>query len=404
MTSNNPFSAADSVLGYLYQVRVALLWSLRRLKNGDDFTVSLETLDDVTFQSSGGTPEELLQTKYHQKHEASLTDASEDLWKTLRVWFEAYADKTILAGTCLHLLTTGKAKTGSVAAYLKAGESRDVDVALKGLEATARSSASTANAAAYSAFLKTVPADRKKLLQSVIVLDGAPLMVTLDDQLKAEAFWAVERKHHETFLERLEGWWLRRILKQLVSPATADRVRASEIEAQMSDLREQFKQDSLPIDSDLLTFDLDEATRAAHSASVFVKQLEIITTGKRRIVAAVRDYYRAFEQRSRWLRDDLILTDDLSQYERRLIDEWELVFEAMKDELGEAAAEEAKQTAARRVLQWAEHVAMPVRPDVTEPFIARGSFQMLSDEVRLGWHPDFQVRLADLLQSKGTAA
>jgi hypothetical protein len=45
----------------LYQVRVALLWSLRRGKLGDDFIVSLETLDDVTFESKGGTPEELFQ-------------------------------------------------------------------------------------------------------------------------------------------------------------------------------------------------------------------------------------------------------------------------------------------------------------------------------------------------------
>ena len=42
---------------------------------------------------------------------------------------------------------------------------------------------------------------------------------------------------------------------------------STEIESQMSDLREQFKQDSLPIDDDLLTFDLDEATHAAHATS-----------------------------------------------------------------------------------------------------------------------------------------
>ena len=85
----------------------------------------------------------------------------------------------------------------------------------------------------------------------------------------------------------------------------------------------------------LLTFDLDEATEIAHADSTFVRQLEIIAAGKRRIAAAVRDYYRAFEQRSRWLRNDLVLIGDLTQYERRLVEEWELVFEGVKDELGE---------------------------------------------------------------------
>jgi len=90
MTPPSPFSAADSALGYLYQVRVALLWALRRLKSGNDFLISLETFDDVTFETKGGKPEELLQTKHHQNREATLTDASEDLWKSLRVWFEGY--------------------------------------------------------------------------------------------------------------------------------------------------------------------------------------------------------------------------------------------------------------------------------------------------------------------------
>ena len=65
-TGGSPFSAADSAVGYLYQVRTALLWALRRLRAGNDFVVSLETLDDVTFESRGGKPEELLQTKHHQ--------------------------------------------------------------------------------------------------------------------------------------------------------------------------------------------------------------------------------------------------------------------------------------------------------------------------------------------------
>lgn len=404
MTTPNPFSAADSALGYLYQVRVALLWALRRLKLDDDFVVSLETLDDVTFETKGGTPDELLQTKHHRNHEASLTDASEDLWKSLRVWFEGYAAKTIPSGTALHLLTTAKASTGSIASYLRFDSSRDVEAALRGLVATAQSSKSVANAPAYKAFLGVSAKERKILMDSVVVLDGASTITALDGDLKAEVFWAVDRKYHDAFLERLEGWWLRRTLKQLASASLADRVSAAEIEAQMSDLREQFKQDSLPIDDDLLTFDLDEATQTAHAGSAFVYQLEIIAAGKRRIAAAVKDYYRAFEQRSRWLRNDLVLLGDLTQYERRLVEEWELIFEGVQDELGEAAAEAAQQKAAREVLRWAETTSIPIRPGVTEPFITRGSLHMMADEGRLGWHPEFRERLAALLQAKAAQA
>ncbi|MHB1674008.1 MAG: ABC-three component system protein [Acidobacteriaceae bacterium] len=117
------------------------------------------------------------------------------------------------------------------------------------------------------------------------------------------------------------------------------------------------------------------------------------------MAAAVKDYYRAFEQRSRWLRDDLVLLGDLTQYERRLVEEWELIFEGVQDELGQAAAEEEQQKAARQVLRWAESTSIPIRPGVTEPFITRGSLHMMADEVRLGWHPQFRERLAALLQA-----
>lgn len=393
-----PFSAADPALGYAYQVRVALLWALRRLRLGGDFLVSIETLDDVTFESSG-QPDELLQTKHHRNAEATLTDASEDLWKTLRVWFDGSAANTIPPGTALHLLTTATAPEGSIASFLRI-DGRDIAAALQALEATAQTSKNKANATAYALFLKTAVPVRKVLIESIVVLDASPIITELDDKLREEVFWAVERQHHEAFLERLEGWWLRRVIRQLAKVDVGDRILAGEIEAQMSDLREQFKQDSLPIDDDLLNFTLDDATREAHAGSVFVRQLEIIVAGKRRIAAAVRDYYRAFEQRSRWLRNDLLLVGDVSRYENRLLEEWELVFEAAKDDIGADAAEDAKRQAALDVLKWAERVLIPIRPSVTEPFVTRGSLHMLADEARLGWHPEFRDRLAELLGAK----
>jgi hypothetical protein len=180
----SPFSAADAALGYLYQVRVGLLWALRRLKVGNDFLVSIETLDDVTFETKGGLAEELPQTKHHRNREASLTNGSAELWKTLRVWFEGYAAGSIPIGAALHLLTTAKASTGSAAAYLRT-DGRDVDAALTALETTAQSSDSVSNAPAYAAFTKLTRSVRRGLLESVVVIDAAPSVMDLDGELRA---------------------------------------------------------------------------------------------------------------------------------------------------------------------------------------------------------------------------
>lgn len=398
MPGETTFSAADSLVGYLYQMRVALLLSLQRLPTGANFVVSVETLDDVAFEDKGGTPQELVQTKHHRSREANLTDASPDLWKSLRIWFEAAEAGHVIPGTSLHLLTTALAADGSVASRLRKTD-RDVAAALSALEVTAQSSTNKANEAAYAAFLKAAPSSRLALLDAVVVIDGAPTMAGADQELRTVVFSAVQRKHLKAFLERLEGWWIRRVLRQLAT--SGDGILAEEIEAQMADLREQFKQEALPIDGDLLDFTLDEATHAAHAGSTFVRQIELVKASKQRIAAAIRDYYRAFEQRSRWLREDLVYVGEIQQYERRLVEEWDLVFLAKMDEIGEAATEDAKSQAARSVLKWAEQSVIPIRPRVTEPFITRGSLHMLADEQRVGWHPDFRTRLAELLAPPG---
>jgi C-terminal domain 7 of the ABC-three component (ABC-3C) systems len=183
-----------------------------------------------------------------------------------------------------------------------------------------------------------------------------------------------------------------------------DRIVAAEMEAQVADLRQQFKQDALPIADDLLNLPSNESLFTEKGQALFVRQIELAKAGEKRMLAAIPDYYRTFEQRSRWLRDDLLVVGDLTNYERRLVEEWELAFAAVKDEIGVEAAETAKEEAARKVLRWAETTLIPIRPRVTEPFVTRGSLHMLADQLRVGWHSEFRERLGQLLSPAQTAA
>jgi hypothetical protein len=396
--SRTEFSAADSALGYLYQCRVALVSALRRVRAGEEFLLHLETLDDVVFEHKGAPPD-LLQTKHRRKRSANLTDASADLWKTIRIWCEGTSAGEILPLASLYLVTTSTAGDGSVASYLRTG-GRDVQKAVERLRSTARSSTNQANQLAYSAFLGLSTAGQKQLLERVIVIDAAPNIVDLDAELRKEVRWAVDREHVEPFLRRLEGWWLQRAVGQLVSKSSLP-VISNEFESQMDDLREQFKRDALPIDEDILAAEVDQS---AYQDAVFVRQLQIINIGTRRIVAAIREYFRAFEQRSRWVREELLFVGELEKYERRLVEEWELVFERMNDELGPSETEEVKQKAAHAIYKWVEEKVIPIRPNVTEPFVTRGSYQLLSDRLRVGWHPEFMDRLRLLLDDRETAS
>lgn len=396
------FSAGDSALGYLYQVRLALLLALERLPQEDDgFVVYLETLDDIVFEQQG-TPRELLQLKHHKKKAANLTDRSEDLWKSLRVWIEGRKAGAIPHDAKLFLITTSSAGSDSLVQYLLK-ENRDEMEAVKGLrdvvsleESKRKEKGKTVvNEKRYSLFRNLEPEEQEALVHSITVFPHTPDIIDLNQELQSCLYYAAPRDHQQSFLEGLEGWWYRRSIQCIGDPRSF-RIYSSEIDSKIKDLREQYQSNSLPIYEDIFDAEVDGS---AYDEAVFVKQAQLAEISEKRIFTAIRDYYRAFEQRSRWLREELLYISDLEKYERRLKEEWEIVFDRITDELGAEAAESAKIEAAKRIYAWVEDRDYPLRPRMQESSsITRGSFQILSDNLDIGWHPDFETRLKYLLE------
>lgn len=390
--TRGPHTAAPSALGYFYQCRYALLEALRRLPEGERVSITIETLDDVVFDTDGSAVD-VLQTKHHVNACASLTDASPDLWKTLRIWIEGQADGTIPKDAQFFMVTTALCPEGTAAGYLRP-EGRDEKKALERLAATASTSSSDANSLAYEAFTALDSDARMRLVKAVMVLDGSPSIGQLDDRLRQAVFFAVERHSLDSYLQRLEGWWYRRVLEHL-SDAAAAPILGEEVESETARIRAQFKQDSLPIDDDIMSATVDASGYMDRS---FVDQLNIIGVNRKRILYAVKDYYRAFEHRSRWVREDLLYVGELDRYEQRLVEEWDRLFQQMRDDLGDDAAEDEMTRAAQDLYKWVETGEHhPIRRDVTEPAISRGTYQMLADDLRVGWHLEFRERLEALL-------
>jgi len=387
------YSAASSALGYIYQVRYALLDSLRRLRKTQQFIVSIETLDDVVFEKEGAALE-LLQTKHHLSKTADLTNSSPDLWKTLRIWCETLTNNKFLDGTLYFLITTSQAAYGHAAYYLKANESRNPAKAMERLNSTVDSSNNHTNTQAYQAYRSLNLDQRMKLLQSVFVIDAAPHIQDLDAELREVLYFAVKQQFLDSFLQRLEGWWYRRAIQHLVD-GEAKPILSEELEMETVSLREQFKQESLPIDDDILSASVHAS---GYRDRVFVQQLRLIEIGNPRIIHAIRNFFRAFEQRSRWVREDLLYVGELERYEDRLVEEWDILFQQMRDNLGENISEEAKKRAAQTLYEWVETSIHPqIRSGVSEPFVSRGTYQILSDSQRVGWHIEFKERLRQLL-------
>jgi hypothetical protein len=354
----------------------------------------METLDDVVFETDGSDVD-ILQTKHHINAEATLTDASPDLWKTLRIWIEGQADGTIPRDAQFFMVTTALCPDGTVAAYLRP-EGRDEKKALERLAATVSTSTSSTNAPAYRAFTSLDDDRRLRLAKAVRVLDGSPSIRQLDDPLRQAVFFAVQRRFLDSYLERLEGWWYGRVLRHLTDDSAAP-ILGEEIESEANRIRAHLSDESLPVDDDIM-----QATVGAsgYMDRPFVGQLNIIGVNQNRVLHAIRNYYRAFEQRSRWMRENLLYVGELDRYEERLVEEWDLLFQQMRDDLGDTAAEDEMTRAAQVLYKWVETGAHnPIRRGVTEPAIARGTYQMLADDLRVGWHLEFRERLQALLST-----
>lgn len=386
------FTAAPQALGYLYQVRYALLSVLRHGRENPQCELSVERFDDIAFEREG-TPEELLQTKHHIGAQGSLTDASTDLWKTLRVWSTGILDGSFQAETCIFtIITTALAPENSACSELRPIElgGRDPAEALSLLIKAASTSTSETNAPAYAAFLSLSALQQQTLIGNMQVLDGSPDIVDCRDNIIQELMYSTRPKHLEAVCERMEGWWTKIVIEHLANeslPAIAH----TDLQAKLNDIQEQFQPDNLPIDYpspiDMQERELAEAQR------IFVEQLRLVAVGSVRVGKAISDYYRASQQRSRWVRELLLSPDDLVQYESRLTDEWERRYEIMKEGLSETSTEEEVVISGRSLFNDIDAENYFIRGRCTEHFVCRGSFHILANQLRVGWHRDYVDRL-----------
>ncbi len=387
------FSAGPSALGYLYQIRYALVILL--VARHPDTVVSLEKLDDVAFEE-GGEPSELLSLKHRISHTASLSDSSTDLWKTLRIWATKVAKGEVdLSSIILSLVTTASAPPGSAAALLRDGADRDEGKALLILRRAGAASTAETVKKGYSAFNALSHEAQASLVSRIRILDASPDILMARAQLEYTLRYSTRANFLVPFCDRLEGWWFRRSVEHLQKPDTVPGISWKEVQMEIEDLAEQFKRDNLPVDFPLEE-DMEESDLPPDER-VFVQQLRLIALGSQRVKIAISDYWRAFQQRSKWVRENLLLDDALKEYEDRLIREWKEQFLMMQENTTDTTDSAAEgRNLFNRLVVTGNHI--PIRPSFQNPFVMRGSFHMLANSLKIGWHPAFEERLANALE------
>lgn len=390
----SPFSAAPQGLGYFYQYRFSLLRALDLPEGGHLF---LERNDDVEHVSVDGSVS--VTSLKHKAEGDKLTDLATDFWKSVRIWISLYIKAGYGAGPDVRfiLVTTASVPPDSFLQLFLGPGQDDFLRPEKAAQALKQSTSQTITKIA--AELNDLTQDQQhdffgriSIVQETARIDQLPAMI--EQRLRA-----VDRRHRQAVFERLEGWWVNIVTEHLVGGGR-DAIRISDVSDKLSAINDAYKSDNLPID--FLGKNPDRVD-AASDKRIFVEQLRRLGLSDERIRRAIIDYYRAFQQRSSWARENLLVSNEIEEYEDRLVEEWDRFREIVCELLTDESGEELCRKVGRELYDWAQTKTgdLRIRERVTEPYVVRGTFQMLANvhpRPRVHWHPRFLERVAKALE------
>lgn len=389
MNQKSEFNASASMLGYLYQVRFGLYLSLKKLPEVDDpeqFNFSIETLDDVSFDKEG-TAIELLQTKFHG-NPGNLTNRSADIWKTVRVWIKAIKNGEVVLGKAmLTLVTTQSLPENSIAYYLSTESSRDTNKALN-LMLEISVEKNIANQEGYAAFQSLSKAQKESLVNNIYVIGRSDNLLQIRSKICRFGRQYVASEWVNAFVDRIEGAWFEWCIEALSKYPHV--INLGDVQELADRIRPEYTATNLPAE---FTDALPDILEISQDTRIFVQQLRLFNAPKSMMEQAIVNYFRAFEQRTKWTSDGLLEPGELSRYDRKLREQW-IEHQSFLELLGDIESEQAKRRYSAELYQKClQNGVVPIRKDFLEAYVAKGSYHILSDQLRIGWHPDYLEKL-----------
>lgn len=393
----NKHDASGQMGGYLYQTIIAL-WLLIKTEN-PDAQLSIEKFDDIAFLEND-TPFAMIQTKHQMFKQGNLGDSSNDLWRTLNSWIDyAEHDASVVENTKFVILTTAQVGEGSIAQLL--GEkNREPQKAFERLQAVAKANSGSTNSQYYQKFLSSSEEMRVKLVENMYIISSVPSIVEVKEKIMPFVRMATISKHEDSVYNNLLGWWISEVIEGLKSKEIKT-ITYKHLRSVVNDKGSEYKVESLPINVDInYQPNEEELSELSGEERIFIEQLRLIALSDDKIRRCIKDYYNAYKQRSQWVREQVIYTDDLTKYEERLKREWERLFDDMSEDLedyGAQLTEGKKIEKGKQLYRKIEGLDIRIK-NVDDPFMMRGTYQGLANDLKIGWHIDFYKRLHHLLK------
>lgn len=387
--------AADAAaLGFYYQTLFALVTLI--VQDTDDAAVVVERLDDVELKVDGNT------MLYQLKHSMSATPppvtlASRALWKTIKVWVDALPALT-LSETTLWLVVVGNIPENSPLQSLLEESSDRIEL-LRAMQEEAQrvlDERSTARqvgkklpheerAAGCEAFLALGETRQHNLLRRIFVQQHSPTIDRIEGKI-ASYLTLLPEEHRQPVAKRLVEWWDRQVMYSLCGKR--DRVLTRvELQYQITTAIGDIEEARLVPD-----FMTAVPPQDYQPDGMLTRQIRLVDGRESDLVIAIRDEWRAREQRSRWVNANPAMASTINDYDLVLREKWSDRHAQMTEECSELE-EKSKRESGLKLLRWAHQEAPTTVPPLSQGwsghYYVSGSYQVLAIDLKVGWHPAY---------------
>ncbi len=378
-SSANPASASGQYYGYSIQ---PTRQCLRLLLAPAGSVVALEVLDDIDVIQ----PDKQVIAEQAKSGLVTnpISDWSIDLWKTFANWIDAIEKGLLeLSDTSFHLYIVQK-KKGELADKLKYAHTPEIAL---NVVAEIKARYETEKPAGCKIYVeKFLSYEPEKLGQLICQFDyeagDSDPIKPIVDYLRA----TVPNVFLENACVAAIGWVKTRT-DELIGAGKHPGIKRDDFSDWLSTFCSAINYDHL------LTYSAPPPQTSDVESSipefpVMMRQLDLIERGYRDKVKAMTDYMQTKATKIKWAEKGLIIEDQFKDFEDRLLNHWELSSIKLKSQIALTEIDKGQALYLECSL-----LAPKINGKEIPEHFTNGTFQYLSNDQIIGWHPKYKELL-----------
>lgn len=377
----NKSVAPGQANGYYLQTYYAF-FELVKVK-GQETIVCIEKNDDISNERIAEN--ELIQLKSSgSTGNNPVSDCSAEFWKAIYNWCIYSQDKT--SKYKYVVITKKPLNIGLTLGFIDRSNSKDeaekaYEIMLKTLYSSENKDDAFLKHKKYLCDLK----NKEKIVSIFVNL----VIEVIDSSFCAKINEAFQNKclyspHYQEIKTYMLGWVDEAILKAIDNEKPIE-IKTADFNKVLLGQVNKYSGSSLTINE---TYDEKEVKTTISKDPVFIRQLTIIGIDEQEKYDAAINYLIEERNVSEWIKDLDVLPVDYRDYKKSIIDEYKCIRNGILDDpldkiiIGKKIFHKTNEECPQRVkLKGAE----------VQHTIVRGTIQALSNDLEIGWHPDYKT-------------